>query len=324
MKRIFYTLIVLLAVALVSCKKNNNELTIKQYDDNQIQTYIQQNGLTAMKRDTSGGDTTGIYYQILNVGTGPVVDYPSLVSYVTSYHTFDNEYSSLDTMTNHTYTFLGHVSPNALQLSIKNIMKTKGTKVRLLIPSRLAFGKDGYFAGSIHINGNECLDYTVNLLDDEYDQVKQINYQNRYDDLSIKNYMAAYGLTSSYTKLNDSKGNFTGLYYKITQTGTGTSVISNNSTVGLQYSGFLLDGNTFEIVNNADQTVAATTFTMYDAPNQAFQLALPLIHEGSIINIIAPSYLGFGQSGSTNSLTGVTVPAFSCLQYNILVVSVTN
>jgi len=324
MKRIFYTLIILLAVALVSCKKSNNELTIKQYDDNQIQTYIQQNGLTGMKRDLSGGDTTGIYYQILNVGTGPVVDYPSLVSYVTSYHTFDNQYSSLDTITNHTYTFLGHVTPNALQLSIKNIMKTKGTKVRLLIPSRLAFGRDGYFAGAIHINGNECLDYTVNLIDDEYDGVKKINYQNQYDDLSIKNYMAANGLTASYLKLNDSNGNFTGLYYNITQTGTGTSVISPTSTVGVQYTGTLLDGNAFDTVNDPDPTVAATTFTMYDAPNAAFQLALPLIHEGSIINIIAPSHLSFGQSGSTNSLTGVTVPAFSCLQYSILVVSVTN
>jgi len=316
MKRIFYTLIVLIAVGLVSCKKSN-EVSIKQFDDNQIQGYIQQNGLTGMKQDTSGGDTTGIYYQILNLGTGPVVDYPDEVSYVYSYQTFDGEYTTTDTIANHTYNFLGHVVPPAIQLSIKNIMKRKGTKVRLLIPSRLAFGQNGYFAGAVHINGNECLDYTINLLDGDYDPVAKINHQAVYDDISIKNYMAANGLTG-YTKTAS------GLYYNVTQAGTGTAAIGMNSTVGLQYTGYLFDGVAFDTETNTDLTVAVTSFYTLYAEIPGFSEGLTHITQGGSISIIMPSTLAYQNGGSTNSVTGVTVPAFSCLRFDIYVVSVTN
>ena len=312
MKRIFYTLTVLIAVGLASCKKNN-ELSIKQFDDSQIQGYIQQNGLTGM---IPAGDTTGIYYQVISAGTGPVIDYPTQVAYVYSYHTFDNEYSTTDTIINHTFTYLGHVTPNAVQLSLKNLAKRKGTKLRLLIPSRLAFGRDGYFSGAIHINGNECLDYTVNLIDDEVDPVSHINYQSVYDDISIQKYMAANSLTG-YTKAAS------GFYYKILTAGTGTAAISLNSTVGLQYTGYLLNNTAFEIETTTDGTAAAT-FSMYDAPNAGFQQALPLVTSGAVISFILPSHLGYGPTGSTNSLTGVTIPAFSCLRYDVTVVSVTN
>jgi FKBP-type peptidyl-prolyl cis-trans isomerase len=318
MKNIFYTAIILLAVGLSSCKKNNNEVTIKQFDDTQIQSYIQQNGLTGMKRDTSGGDTTGIYYQVLNAGTGPVVDYPDKVSYVYSYHTFDNEYSSTDTILNHANNYLGHVAPNALQISLKNIAKRKGTKLRLLIPSRLAFGTNGYFSGAIHINGNECLDYTVNLIDQDYDAVKKINYQSLYDDISIQKYMAANSL-SGYTKTAS------GLYYKVTTPGTGTDIIGLNSVVGAQYTGYLFNGTAFETATNTDATVAAITFnTLTTVPTAGFAEGLTHITAGGSISLIMPSRLSYGDAGSTNSYTGSVVPAFSCLRYDVSVISVAN
>src|SRR6202000_2647772 len=104
-----------------SCRKSSDNFTIQQFDDNEIQNYIKQNGLTAMKRDTSGADTTGIYYQIINPGTGSVIDYPTLISYTYSYRTFDGAYSTTDTIINHTNTYLGHVVPPAVQISLKNI-----------------------------------------------------------------------------------------------------------------------------------------------------------------------------------------------------------
>ena len=316
MKRIFYTLVLLIAVGLVSCKKSN-EVSILQFDDSQIQGYIQQNNIKGMVRDTSSGDTTGIYYQILNAGTGPVVDYPDEVSYVYTYQTFDGEYSTTDTIANHAYNFLGHVTPPAIQLSIKNIMKRKGTKVRLLIPSRLAFGRDGYFAGAVHINGNECLDYTINLLDGDYDAVAKINHQAVYDQISIQKYMAANSLTG-YTQTPS------GLWYKITQAGTGTAAIGFNSTVGLQYTGYLFDGIAFDTETNTDLTVSATTFYTLYSLIPGFSEGLSHITQGGSISLIMPSTLAYQNSGSTNSVTGVTVPAFSCLRFDIYVVSVTN
>jgi FKBP-type peptidyl-prolyl cis-trans isomerase len=320
MKNILYTLTILLAIGLSSCKKSNNELSIKQFDDSQIQAYIAQNGLTAMKRDTSGGDTTGIYYQILNVGTGPVVDYPDKVSYVYSYHTFDNEYSSTDTIVNHTNTFLGHVSPNAIQLSIKNIMKRKGTKVRLLIPSRLAFGINGYFSGAIHINGNECLDYTVNLVDQDYDAVKKINYQSKYDSISIQKYISANGL-SGYLPDKNSLGQNTGVYYKETTTGTGTVTITPTSLLGLQYTGYLFNGTVFDSATTTDGTAALTQPLLNFI--KGWQLGLPHTKSGGTISLLIPSAMAYGDAGASSNY-GQSIPAFSCLRFDITVVSVTN
>ncbi|MBW4888637.1 FKBP-type peptidyl-prolyl cis-trans isomerase [Mucilaginibacter sp. HMF5004] len=310
MKRIFYTLIILLAVGLSSCKKGAENQTIKEFDENQIQGYILQNHLTNMQRDKSNGDTTGIYYEILSKGTGPVIDYPDKVSYVYSFHTFDNEYSTTDTIANHTNGFLGHVTPNAIQLSLKNIAQTKGTKVRLLIPSRLAFGRDGYFAGAIHINGNECLDYTINLIDQDYDPVKKINYQSLYDDISIQKYMAANNLTG-FTKSTKS-----GLWYKETTVGTGV-VPTINSVVGVQYTGYLFNNAIFDQQVNDDATVAAYSTSLYSVIT-GWQEGLTHAHVGSRITLLVPSALAYGDPASSS------IPAFSCLRFDILLVSVTN
>jgi FKBP-type peptidyl-prolyl cis-trans isomerase FkpA len=150
MKKLLYIIIAFIAFAFASCRKSSDNFTIKQFDDNSIQNYINANGLgSVMKHDA--GDTTGIYYQIISPGTASVVDYPTVVSYAYSYHTFDGDFSTTDTILNHTNNYLGHVSPAAIQLSIKNIIKNKGGKVRLLIPSRLAFGTNGYFAGPTNL-----------------------------------------------------------------------------------------------------------------------------------------------------------------------------
>ncbi|WP_448701031.1 FKBP-type peptidyl-prolyl cis-trans isomerase [Mucilaginibacter sp. AW1-3] len=299
MKRSFYVIIGFIAFGLFSCKKNANDVTIKQYDENSIQKYIADNGLTGMKRDTTGGDTTGIYYQIISQGTGAVVDYPDLVAYAYAYHTFDGGYSTTDTIINHTHTYVGHITPTAVQIGVKNLLKRKGGKIRLLIPSRLAFGINGYFSGSIAINGNQCLDYTVSLVDN----------QATYDDVSIKKYMAANSL-SGYTKTAS------GLWYKEIVHGTGTDPISISSTVGVQYTGTLLNGTAFDTEVTTDGT-AATSFTLYDVV-PGFAEALSKTTAGGQISFIMPSTIGYG-ADSRNS-----IPAFSCLRYEVTVVNVSN
>ena len=51
---------------MVSCRKDKVELTLKQYDQQQISNYISANGLSGYLRDTVGGDTTGMYYKIIS------------------------------------------------------------------------------------------------------------------------------------------------------------------------------------------------------------------------------------------------------------------
>jgi len=299
MKRLFYIVIALVVVAFASCRKSSDNYNIKQFDQASIQNYISANGLTGMKRDTSGGDTTGMYYQILNAGTGPVVDYPDLISYTYTYHTFDGGYTTTDTIVNHTNGYLGHVTPSAVQIAIKSILKRKGGKIRLLIPSRLAFGTNGYFSGAIAINGNQCLDYTVSL----------VNNQPTYDDQSIVKYMAANSL-SGYTKSS------TGLYYKVITKGAGTDAISLASTVGVQYTGTLFNGTAFDTEVTTDGT-AATSFTLYDVV-PGFAEGLSHVTAGGQISLLIPSALGYGDSASGS------IPAFSCLRFEITVVTVNN
>ena len=327
MKKLFYLIIPIIAFGLFSCRKSSDNFTIKQYDQNSIQNYISANGLTGMIRDTSGGDTTGIYYQVLEQGTGSVVDYPSLVSYVYSYHTFDNSYSTTDTINNHTNTYVGHVVPPAVQLSIKNLVKRKGTKIRLLIPSRLAFGTNGYFSGGVNINGNQCLDYSLYLVDNDPLLVagKQvadgngdiITSQTTYDDISLQKYMAANSLTGFTAATSKSGYKY---YYKIRVAGTGTDPISISSTVGLQYAGSLLNGTIFDTETNLDGTAAAT-FTLYDVVD-GFSDGLTHTTAGGQITLLLPSALGYGDGGS--SAGSVAIPAFSCLRFDMTVISVSN
>ena len=201
-------------VCFVSCRKITSDPDIKQYDQQQIEAYIAANSLTAMVPDKTNGDTTGTYYQILNPGdaTKPV-DYPTYVSYVYTIRSFDGKYILSDTVANHYYGVLGHTVPNGLMLAIRNNLKYLGGEMRVLVPSHLAFGKNGYGTGSTtltsgRIAGNQCLDITVHLIGD----------QAAYDQLVIKNYMAANNLTG-YSEITS--GASTGLWYKITAPGTG-------------------------------------------------------------------------------------------------------
>ncbi len=248
MKLTLFTLFLLSVIGFASCRKSSGEPDIKQYDQQQIQNYIAANGITGMQRDITNGDTTGIYYQIITPGTGAIVDYSDTISYVYAMHSFDNKFLLEDTVVNHYFGYLGHIpftvyNTNGLMLSIRNNLQRKGGKIRVLVPSHLAYGVSGYGSGSStvtnnRIAGNQCLDYTVNLVDD----------QIAYDDMVINNYKTANNLTG-YTKITTD-----GLWYKIITPGNGNS-INDNSSVTCNYK-LLLMNNTF--VDTASATTTAT------------------------------------------------------------------
>ena len=308
MKLKFFTLLLLSASCFVSCRKITSDPDIKQYDQQQIQSYIAANGLNSMVRDTTMGDTTGTYYQIINPGnTSKPVDYPSTIAYVYTLRTFDGKYLATDTAINHFYGVLGHVAPNGLMLAIRNNLKYRGGKMRVLVPSHLAYGKSGAGTGSItltngRIGGNQCLDITVNLIDD----------QAVYDQLVIKNYMTANNLTG-YTETAD------GLWYKITTAPTGTNYFNvNTSTVTMNYSIYLMNNT------NPDGNTYATTLATFNdftagAYVPGFVEGLKILGRGAGgISIIVPSALAYGISANSG------IPANECLRWDMTNVSVTN
>ncbi|MBS1524930.1 MAG: FKBP-type peptidyl-prolyl cis-trans isomerase [Bacteroidetes bacterium] len=305
MKQTLITLLSLFAIGLVSCRRDKVEPDIKQYDQQQIQSYMAANGLTgAMKRDTSGGDTTGTYYQLINPGSGQALDWPSVISYVYTIRTFDGKYAVNDTMVNHFFGYAGHVVPSGLALAIHNILKYKGAKARILIPSHLAYGRNGVGSGSStvtngRIAGNQCLDMTVEIIND----------QAAYDDLVIKNYIATQGLTG-YTETAD------GAWYKITTVGTGTDPITANSTINCTYNLRLLNNGE---VDNGNITTA-TSFNVSDMV-PGVQECLEKVTKGAVISIIIPSRLGYGNVSKAGSAG--TAPAFACMRFEFTITDVT-
>jgi FKBP-type peptidyl-prolyl cis-trans isomerase FkpA len=320
MKQTYLALFLLFTLAIASCRKSGNEVDIKTYNSNQIRDYIAANGLSAMKRDTVGGDTSGIYYQITRQGKGAVLNYDTRVIYVYSVKSLDGKFLATDTIaatiqgTGRGYVPVGLIGPKGLMMAIHNVIKNKGTTARILVPSRLAYGVSGLTAGVNRISGNESLDYTINILDDDNTAAMVA-----YDDLSIRKYCSANNIDiNSYTKKQS------GLYVKVTQAGNGTSAITSTSTASVQYLGLLLNNNPFDN-NNTDTGLSIDMQTVI----AGWQEGLLGLTAGAKVDLLIPSKLGYGINAQTRTspTTGqqeVSIPTTSCLRFGINILTVTN
>jgi FKBP-type peptidyl-prolyl cis-trans isomerase FkpA len=283
-----YTFPVFLSfIILVSCQKEYE--TIDVIDDRNVQEYIQQN-----KLNVSEYQSTGIYYQVVAPGTGPEVQYSDMVPAIITTRSLDGKYLSIDTfsVSNRYYNFLGYFNPEAIRLGVKEVLKKSNGTIRMIVPSRLAYGRNGL--GSIP--GNTSLDITVRVLD--------IAKIAEYEDFTILKYMQSNSLTG-FTKTSS------GLYYKISQPGTGSS-ISTSSTIVANYTGKLLNGVVFDKAAVGSEA----TFTLNSLVT-GWKEALPLIKQGGAIRLIVPSSLAYGLNGSAP-----TIPSFSVLDFDIAVTEV--
>ncbi len=317
MKKTYSALFLLFIMAIVSCRKSGNDVDIKTYDSNQIKDYIAANVLSSMKRDTVGGDTSGIYYQVTRQGRGAALAYDTRIAYIYTLRSLDGKFIMADTITGRNYTAVGLISPKGLMMAIHDVIKNKGTSARFLIPSRLAYGVNGTTSGSSRLPGNASLDYTINVLDNDNTAAMAA-----YDDSSIRNYCTANNINiNSYTKTAS------GLYIKVGQAGTGTTAVTATSTVNVQYLGYLLNNNVFGQYDDQSSTNVGTALDMQTVI-AGFQEGLLGLTSGAKVDLLIPSRLAYGITPqTTTSATGaaaVSIPTFSCLRYGINVVSVTN
>lgn len=313
MKKTYLAIILLCTIAMVSCRKSGNDIDIKTYDSNQIRDYIVANGLSAMKRDTIGGDTSNIYYQINRQGRGVALDYDKRIAFSYTIRSLDGKYVAADTIMERSYNFVGLLMPKGLMIAMHNLIKNKGTSARLIIPSRLAYGTSGIGTGSNRLPGNESLDYTINVFDDD-----NAAAMAAYDDLSIRNYCTANNINiSSYTKTAS------GLYIKVGQVGTGTAAITSTSTITAQYLGLLFNGNTFD----KNDTDTGGSFDMQSVV-AAWQEGLLGLTSGAKVDLLVPSRLAYGSQVRTAATatggTTVIIPTYSCLRFGINILGVTN
>lgn len=313
MKQTIFTLLLLSTIGFVSCRKTGTEPNIVQYDQTQILNYIKSNGITGMHQDTVGGDTSGIYYKIILPGSGTPLTYSDEVSFVYTLRSFDGKYISSDTILNQYLGYIGHLTnvafPAGLEIAIINDLKYSGGSMRVLIPSYLAYGVNGYGSGSItvagsHIAGNQCLDYYVHIIDKQPDTVAQA----KYDDEVIKNYLAAQNLTSLYT--NDG-----GVYYRIQTAGSGTDPITDNTTIQTTYNLRILNGT---VIDAENQTAGVDSVSL-DVPDLVPGVTRMLEKhavKGTVISMIIPSGQAYGLSTQSG------FPANACLRFEFTIVDV--
>jgi len=309
---IFYSRFLILSLFAVlvfsSCEKKVYQ-TIVEMDEENIQNYIRQNNLNM----TAFG-ITGIYYQVVQEGTGTELDYTQVVPLVYSFKTHDGSFSSADTfaMGNRYADYLGYFpygssvansqpgSPldkeEGIKMVLKQELKKANGKIRILVPSRLAFGK----RGSGKISPNQSIDYVIHAIDPES--------LEDYEDYSIQKYIPTIDMQVSEFEKTD-KGN----YYKVITPGTGKEILEDSS-IKIGYTLKLLNGSVIEQSDSTSMSLGTTIPGWRDV--------LPKIKEGGKVRMILPSTQAYGLIGSPSQTGVIGIPPFSALDFEVSVKTV--
>lgn len=305
MKQFAFALFSVLVLAMFSCKKEYETIAI--FDATSIQNYISANHLTM-----TAGDS-GIYYQVIKQGdTGnPLVD-TDRIFYSFTLKSLDGKFVTNDTVLNRVANYVGITPttlPVGLQFGIKKYLQRRNGIIRMVIPSKQAYGVNGYKTadGAINIAGNQSLDYTVYLYN--------VNSQLAYDTIQIRNYI----------KKNNLKGFVktpSGLYYQVLDAGSGTDQIYSTSTVTVTLNkGVFKNGVTTAVETT---NIAAQTVTSFNSAG--LQEGLQKINSGGKIRMLIPTGLGYGTIAASTvaGAYNYNIPPNSILDYTANVTAVTN
>ncbi|MEJ5993294.1 FKBP-type peptidyl-prolyl cis-trans isomerase [Pedobacter sp. Du54] len=272
--------LVAILFTLSSCEKTYE--SIESIDDAKIKDYIQKNNIPAVK------DPSGFYYQVLDQGTGGALLNKDSVFYTSTVKSLTGtSYYSPSAYTNDA-NYLGYVNPAAYRTAMLSI--NRGGKVRVIVPSYLAFGKNG----QDNIPPNEVVVAEISV----YPQTAQW----QVDDKHITDFIAAKGLTG-FTK-HPSR-----VYQSVSVAGTGPS-IKSFSTITVKYTGRLLNGTIFDQSGTTDLVSSLSDLV------PGWIKSLPGITKGSKLRLLIPSDLGYGKAGN-----GI-IPGNAILDFDIEIVDV--
>lgn len=284
MRKITTYILALVSVIVLfsSCKKEYE--SIETIDKRKIDEYIQKNNLQNVEPDG-----TGAFYQIIEQGTGDFLKNTDLVFYNFDIQSLSGAiYQSASALSNNG-AYVGYVtSPAAFRPVMLKVKR--GAKVRIIIPSYLAFGKNG----NGNIPSNEVIISNLTIFSEAT--------QADIDDKRITTFLTANNIIADK--------HTSGVYYQVLTQGTGTDVIDEHSTLVVKYSGRLLDGTQF------DSGDAFSTSLNQVIPG--WGEVIPLFKAGSKVRIFIPSGLGYGTSGSGS------IPINAVLDFTIDITSVTN
>lgn len=300
--KISLLLVLLAAVLFTACEKQYDSIQV--VDENKITSYIQKNNLSGMM--IQDPNKTGFYYQVTTQGTGDFFKNTDSVLYNLTLKSLEggNLYLQSPTYTN-LGTYVGYLN-SFYQSSLSSTgfdipairtatlaLKPGGT-ARILIPSYLAFGRNG--AGVIP--SNDIIDFYITT------SIYKKQYQ--LDDNKILTYLSSKGLSA----IKDASR----IYYIVNTLGTGAAIESKGSTVVIKYTCRTIDGTVHDSSTDGTFSTALTTSNVIAGWGDI----IPKFPVGTKMRIFIPSDLGYSTSGNG------TIPPNAVLDFDIEIVSVTN
>jgi len=171
---------------------------------------------------------------------------------------------------------------------------SKGEKGTFYIPSALAYGERG--AGA-DIPPNAVLVFDIELMD--FEEPMSATQQATKDDKIIRAYLKEKGIDANRTE--------TGIYYQITEKGTGGNP-NLGSNVTTHYKGMLLDGKVFDSSYDRGQPLDFPLANVIPG----WQQAIPLLAKGGKGTFYIPSGLAYGPRGA-----GGVIPPNAVLVFEV-------
>lgn len=278
----FWSIILVISLVTLSCKKETQDL--KQLQEQETKDFLGSNISNFTK------DTSGFYYQILEQPTGDSITNTTPIFYFQNVTTTDGTPLLNTDKFNYLRAYLTDIKPIGFNKTIFALAK-KGGKIRSIIPSYLAFGKDGN--GSL-VKGNALIDATFEVINAKTSEAAEDSIITKYK----KNI--------NLTFVRDGSG----VYYSIIDSGTGTADVTLQSNITVNYVGKFFNGQQFDA--SAVGTPLKTTFT---GLIKGWQV-LTKIKKGGKIRLLIPSQKGYGENGTRS------IPANCPLDFEIELVDV--
>ncbi len=258
-------------VFLSSCEKEYE--TIEQVDNQNIAAYKKANS------SLSFTDIDGYSYSITNPGTGADLKSSDSVYYSYAFKSTNGTVYSQTSNLMIPGTLLGYIDRfdiGGRAFVFKPVREVfsklkRGGKAVLLLPSRMAFGKNGL--STFGIGSNETIVVELAL----YTYAKR----HEVDAYEIPEFISKNNLTFT----NDLT---TGIRYNVITPGTGTDLVGPKTTFVCNYTGRFLDGTVFEQRD-------AITFRLEELI-KGWGILSGRVSAGGKIRILLPSHLAYGSN----------------------------
>lgn len=270
-------------VSLMGCSKKEYQ-SFEELDNANIRAYIERNNLTVHQYKE-----TDLFYQVLEEGTGSPIVYTETYPIVYTVKSLDGQYNAADTLSaNNRYAdYFGYFPfgsayagtptverPGDFKEVIREVLQHTHGKIRIIVPSRLMYGRNG--RPSLGIPPNASLDYVVTVHD---------NFAE-YEDQVIQQMIANASLNvDDFTKREDR------IYYRIIEQGTGDALTAD-SAVTVDYTLKGPDGSVLDSGTDADFNLAGGVIA-------AWSKIVPLVNKGGKIRFFTPSDHAYGRTGNT-------------------------